>query len=108
MKVLTLILSFIILGLSCLSCTDKNAFISSSQFDIEHTISISQHPQNDHKDLCNPFCYCSCCGITQANPKLASFELKIVKPASSYTDNYLSASIVTIALPIWQPPQLGA
>ena len=108
MKILVFILSFIMLGLSCLPCSDKNAFLASSQTSVENTISTNQHHQNDHQDLCNPFCSCSCCGVTQVNPKVSSFEFEIVKPASSYTDSYLSASTITIALPIWQPPQLKA
>lgn len=96
------------LGLSCLPCSDKNALLSSSQSGIESTISSNQDHQNEHQDLCNPFCACSCCGVTQVNPKCSSFEFEIVKHMSSYADNYLSASIVTIALPIWQPPQLKA
>lgn len=108
MKILAFILSFIILGISCLPCSDKNAPSFSSQLDIEKPVSIKQLSQNDHEELCNPFCSCSCCGATQMNPKITSLEFEIVKPVSSYADSYLSAFTVTIALPVWQPPQLSA
>lgn len=95
------------LGLSCLPCSDTNA-VSRSRAHAEPVI-LAPHPsQNAHLDLCGPFCTCSCCSVTQSNQKVFLFELVILKPLLSYRDNYSSASPITIALPIWQPPQLAS
>lgn len=95
------------LGLSCLPCSDKNAF-ANANINLTYLTPQKQEHQKTHQDYCNPFCSCSCCGLTQSSSKTGSLELVQIQPKSSYADNYLSASTVTIALPIWQPPQLIA
>lgn len=95
------------LGLSCLPCSDTNA-VSLSRANPQLVV-LAPHPsENAHLDLCSPFCTCSCCSVTQSNPNIFLFELIILKPLLSYRDYYSSASPLTIALPIWQPPQLAS
>ncbi|GAA4341036.1 hypothetical protein GCM10023184_39160 [Flaviaesturariibacter amylovorans] len=57
-------------------------------------------------DICNPFCTCACCGLIKTNVKGATFEIASVPFVSSFIDSYQSEPLLTVALPIWQPPQL--
>ena len=108
MKLLAFILSFIILGLSCLPCSDTKVFpkndVSSS---IEIVKTHSEH-QSSHQDLCNPFCSCFCCGTTSEIPKALSVVPIVHRYISSYEDTYTSNFIQSVFLPVWQPPQLSA
>lgn len=60
MKYTSFILSFLVLILSVLTCSDKDAC------DESVTVHISQNHQHaqDQEDTCSPFCTCQCCGVS--------------------------------------------
>ena len=98
------------LVLSCIPCSDAEG-LAIEQTSIATTAKpATQQSGNtgqDHKDLCSPFCQCSCCAIAYALP--ASFVPEVVVRiaiATKVFDAYLQQQPVGIALPIWQPPQL--
>lgn len=100
MRLLTYILTMLVLTLSCLPCAD-GAVVNP---DVENA-SLVSHPASDHhEDACSPFCICTCC---------ASFSyvyhtvFYLAKPVSSphYSFFYVR-SLHEISLPVWQPPQL--
>lgn len=105
MKIFLYILSVIMLGLGCLPCSDGKAFNSTRE-----TVNISAQAHQDetqkHTDVCNPFCSCACCGVTQVSQSIPSFDLQIPDHSSTYLDTYSAFPLIAIALPIWQPPQL--
>lgn len=107
MKVFAFIFSFIMLGLSCLPCSDGKLFAKkNTTHSVEIAKSQSDH-QDTHQDLCNPFCTCACCGTTTECPKVFSI-VETLPDHRTYKDNYSSSSIGSVSLPIWQPPQLFA
>jgi hypothetical protein len=105
MKIFLYVLGVIMLGLGCLPCSDGKAFNSNRE-----TVNISTGAHQDqtqkHNDICNPFCSCACCGVTQVSHNIASFDLQLPDHSSAYLDTYSAFHIIAIALPIWQPPQL--
>lgn len=96
------------LGLGCLPCSDiKQLNTKNSNHTIELTATHSDY-NDKHLDFCNPFCSCTCCGVTQTNQKIVSFEVQMPGYLSTYMDTYVSYPTIAIALPIWQPPQLAS
>lgn len=106
MRLFVSILSFVMLGLSCLPCSDMKLFAKNhASLSLENVKSHTDN-QNICKDLCNPFCSCACCGTTQVNQKASAFDLQVPKELPSYSIMYSEPYLVSIAIPIWQPPQL--
>jgi len=70
-------------------------------------ISKSHNQQGgDCSDACSPFCQCSCCAGFSINHFVAS--IIYIPPYESITKAaYLPSSVLDVALPIWQPPQLA-
>jgi len=98
------------LVLSCIPCSDAEGF-AMGQTSIATTAKPateqSGNTGQDHKDLCSPFCQCSCCAIAYALP--SSFITEAVTRINFETKVFASClqqRPVCIALPIWQPPQL--
>jgi len=103
MKMLSVILAFLVLGLSCLPCDDNASIAQIGNL----TIELANHQNSqDHKDACSPFCHCTCC---------ASFLLNHTQPLPSTRNDsrpasfscYLPAHLIEVSLPVWQPPQLS-
>lgn len=109
MKSASIILSFILLVLSCLPCADadKDVIVDAAGKVVAHT---DDHSKELHTDLCSPFCICNCCGaqILNFTPTLV-FEVASVpaeyieKPQIIYNSNLASQ----FSGGIWQPPQLS-
>lgn len=109
MKSASILLSFLLLVLSCLPCADADK-------DVVHDANgkvIAQthdHSKELHTDLCSPFCICNCCGaqILNFTPSLVitlqelppMFETKLEITYKSHLASMFSGSI-------WQPPQLS-
>lgn len=105
LNVTALILSVIILMLSCMPCTDGFKAMSGKA---KQEIAKTSHQQDSHSktDACSPFCSCSCCTSSPV-PQMMS-ELTLVKPQLTKKDNpFYSSLIKGILLSIWQPPQLA-
>jgi hypothetical protein len=67
--------------------------------------SAKQQEQQD-TDNCSPFCTCNCC----TGFSFVSAPYQVAHPvllAAQKVSFHLPAKISNIALPIWQPPQLG-
>lgn len=62
----------------------------------------------EHKDLCSPFCQCSCCAFAYMVPLVPMTEVAM-KP--SFSDKvfaaYLQQDPTGITLPVWQPPKIA-
>lgn len=105
MKILTYILALMILALNCVPCMDganeKNTNNSNSVIS-----KSSEKKQSTESDSCSPFCTCNCCpGFTFVNK-----NFQLVHPFLCKAEKialHLPFKITNIALPIWQPPQLG-
>ena len=107
MKFTNTILSILFLILSCIPCADMKVN------NYEHTQSEfasnqETHSHNKEKDLCSPFCICSCCGsqivsyfeLNNIDFPIPSEDIKTQLPSykSVFTSNFFGS--------IWQPPQI--
>ncbi|MBL7736098.1 MAG: hypothetical protein JNL51_11620 [Chitinophagaceae bacterium] len=108
MKFFAFIMAFLMLGLSGLPCRD-GAVANAAKTSVSHDIAGHEdgHRDGTHQDFCSPLCICSCCSVvTQYNPspsvEIVSFENHIQHLS------FYSGSLISISLPIWQPPQLVA
>lgn len=105
MRALAFILSFVILGLSCLPCTDgKDAVLKDGNSAV--VVSAQINGNESHSDFCNPFCSCSCCGIQLSHAKAVSLTPELPGYNIKHSDSYISSIITPLPAIIWQPPQL--
>lgn len=96
--------------LSCIPCSDAEGFAMEQSAKPTIAKSSSEHSgksEQEHKDLCSPFCQCSCCALAYALPSVIAPEAAIRTFISDKVfASYLQQRPVGIVLPIWQPPQL--
>lgn len=105
MRLITYILAFIILGLSCFPCADAAATVANkiqSELVVNHNDASSDE---NHDDICPPFCHCSCCPGFSIIHIPASLNCIEFNPAKKFK-SYLPDNLLQISLPIWQPPRL--
>ncbi|MEP6684604.1 MAG: DUF6660 family protein [Parafilimonas sp.] len=104
MKFLAFILAFLVLALSVMPCADKTCAQNEGKTKTE--LLRSDHRQNNQQeDACTPFCHCTCCAGFSINHFIASVSI-IPLHDKNYLSFFLSSDLRTIALSIWQPPQL--
>ena len=102
MKFFAFIIAILVLALSIMPCADSGANESKATT----VVKKSNHQQNDpQQDDCSPFCQCSCCGTFSPNHFITTISY-IPSYLIISKSSFLSANILEIALPIWQPPQL--
>jgi len=105
-KSASILLSVILMVLSCLPCSD-------AAIDPEHTKSVSQNQtdkhDDNHNDLCSPFCICNCCGVQILN-FTPVFSFVIYDIPAGFTPKqeiaYKSQFASMFSGSIWQPPQI--
>jgi hypothetical protein len=105
MKFFTFIMSFFMLYLSCLPCSD------STECNIKAPAAISatdNHQQHSHDtEACTPFCTCSCCSASGYYSPFSKVQLNKVTPSSEKFPLYNVALNAEAHYSIWQPPQLS-
>jgi hypothetical protein len=103
MKVITIILSLIILVLSIKPCSDGN----NAEDQHPDEISLNHNHQNDNDDSCPITCICNCCGMTITYQHIQTFDLKLnIKISTADFSTYQSNYRFDFHSNIWQPPQL--
>lgn len=106
MKFVTFIVAFIILGLSVWPCGDAKSMTMNVKEPITQDLHSSPDDHKDsHQDNCSPLCICSCCSVASVFNPLISVEVSPVENHISHESRYTGA-LISISLPIWQPPQL--
>ena len=104
MKFFAFIMAFIVLALSVMPCADQDN--SPNDSEQKTLITKTAHTNSDQQaGDCSPFCQCSCC---------AGFALNHLQTVISQLPEFsdrpeaspISSDLFSIALPIWQPPQL--
>lgn len=107
MRFTAFILSILVLVLSCLPCADADSMtICKADTHKEIKKQSKQQEDNNDTDLCSPFCHCACCATFSVINKDVIIPQRIEIPVSSSFMEFLSAEIIEISLPVWQPPQL--
>lgn len=99
MRLFSVLISFYILGLMFVACTDVHAE-NNHHKQVYEAIDLHEH----HIDACSPFCFCDCCQ-TICQPE---FYL-VLTPALTFTvelNSYLTYSEYTIYFPFWRPPEI--
>ncbi|RYZ33243.1 MAG: hypothetical protein EOP49_36195 [Sphingobacteriales bacterium] len=104
------LLAIIMLVLSCIPCSDAKAMAveetslsSTAPLNTEH----QQATDEEHTDDCSPFCQCACCAFLYVMP-LPAASATAARPldADKVFASFLQKQPVSIAIPVWQPPQL--
>jgi hypothetical protein len=112
MKLFCHIFSLYFLALSCLPCTDNGYEVVPPRYQTEN-IRQNDHDHEDHshcKDLCSPFCTCTCCGITISFQKTFSYiatHRPTILPIVVENFSYQSSNSLQYLQGVFQPPQLG-
>ena len=105
MKFFAFIMSFFLLYLSCLPCSDSKE----CNIKAEQTVSAStDHQKHKHtSEACTPFCTCSCCAASAFHQPFAKQQaLKQIFQSVKYhiqNDSFLSQEFSSI----WQPPKIS-
>lgn len=102
--ILGYIMTFLVLAFSVLPCADDASF-AKGEVKYELSQTMPQNNDQNHDDACSPFCICSCCaGFSVVNKLPTSIAIAI--PHQLTHSSYISERLYSIALSIWQPPQL--
>ena len=103
MKLITFILSLLILTLSIQPCSDGN----NAEDQHKYEISENHNHQNDSDDSCPITCICDCCGMAITYQPIQTFDLGINNQISTEIASvYESIYRFKFHFNIWQPPQL--
>lgn len=105
MKIIGIILSFLVLILSIMPCSDKAAPQAGQQVRYELT-GQSTHHSLPAQDDCSPFCHCACCALSAVVAPVAILDIRPALPGKVFHSVYCS-SIRALPRAIWQPPQLS-
>ncbi len=103
MKLITVILSLLILTSLIKPCSDRSNFKDQH----ENEITTKHNHQNDNDDTCPITCACNCCGIAITCEPIQTFEIGFNNQISTKNSSvYLSIYRFNFHSNIWQPPQL--
>lgn len=106
MRFFAFIMTFIVLVVSLAPCRDLSCVPKDKKAIAHFTINDHQS-HDDGSDECPPFCSCACCSVPGAtksdiiSPSIISIDL--TQNVSRYT-----GELISVSLPIWQPPQLAS
>ncbi len=106
MRLTASILALLIIILSCLPCADIDAMPTSKPITEKVQVPAQDHKHNE-KDLCSPFCHCSCCSTYSVVNVPIHLPEKVEFSITPIYTSILSDEVIEISLPIWQPPRLG-
>ncbi|WP_317041934.1 DUF6660 family protein [Chitinophaga costaii] len=105
MKILGVILSFLVLILSIVPCSDEMMMHTGQAAQVQ----VSQEMPLHHlpfQDDCSPFCHCACCATFVIIAPVTDHGMRAAQPGKVFNSTYLSL-IVAIPRTVWQPPQLS-
>src|SRR6186713_1661062 len=105
MRLITFILSTIIMFQSYLPCADGTEYAEKAKSEIVK--GSTQQKDKDHEDACSPFCHCTCCAGFSINHFISRLNYTDFTPNRNFS-HFLPSKIIEVSLPIWQPPQLVA
>jgi len=109
MKSASIILSILLLILSCLPCADaaKEVIFDANGAVVTHS---DDHSKEAHTDLCSPFCICNCCGAQVLSFTPISVFLLMDVPTEYVAKQEISYKSQLASMfhgCIWQPPQIA-
>lgn len=103
MRMIYAILSFYMLALTIMPCTD----IKDAKHETCYTADADKDVQDHetHSENCSPFCGCSCCG-SDSLVMFSLSQINIITQTCRQTFRDLPCAVSKISLPIWQPPKI--
>ncbi|WP_394332461.1 DUF6660 family protein [Niabella drilacis] len=107
MKFFALLFVVYLLAVSVMPCSDGYSRCNTSGSGTEMTRS-HDHPAS-HRDICGPFCICSCCGAT-ANFAFQLLKADATKAPDVKARKFLPRDFFFISNyygNIWQPPKIS-
>lgn len=106
MKLFAFIISFYMLGLSCLPCGDRSE--CNMQAPTTVISSTTDHESHKHNtEHCTPFCTCSCCASSVSSHPVAEIQVAYSIPVSNNYPLQRSSYYPEMAYAIWQPPKIS-
>ncbi|WP_404980253.1 DUF6660 family protein [Chitinophaga pollutisoli] len=109
MRYVAVILSFVMLILSCIPCADQGLGMNGGADAHDQYSTVQEEADNHHShhsDGCSPLCVCSCCSVVTFVHQHVSVDLSVPGALSAY-NCYHSQSYPEQSFPIFQPPQLA-
>lgn len=97
------LLAFLVLSISILPCAD-GATLADTELD-HYELTQSDPKSDNHQDACSPFCTCNCCASLSVMCTVTTVYAVTVCHHLKHA-SFIEARTHSIALPIWQPPQL--
>ncbi len=109
MRILSFILSLLILVLTCLPCDDADAAHVAVYNSTKGHIQTESPCQTEHgkRDVCSPFCHCGCWAVLYSPCEKISVPLYVIYIKAPTYPGHPEQVPVNISLPVWQPPQLA-
>jgi len=103
-KILAFFLSFYILTLTCIPCTDQD--MNSTDHLQIHLTNSGSAEHAEHQDNCSPFCTCSCCNVSMeaAVGYFLTSEVRLVHELEFFFRPEFHSDII---LSIWEPPEIN-
>ena len=106
MKIFAFLLSLFFMALTVVPCSDAAKGLG-EKVCLAENVHLEQG-QDQHADLCTPFCVCNCCGMSMTVmllKKLLPEKIALLIKDTLPEKNYNYAVLHTVG--IWQPPKIG-
>ncbi|MFT3823994.1 MAG: hypothetical protein QM731_08735 [Chitinophagaceae bacterium] len=100
-------MAIVIMVVSCIPCQDISLSFKKNS---KTPTTIVKTNDNDHggiADDCSPLCACSCCSAYSCPQSFIITTINTPEIALTHSSFY-NSSLISISLPVWQPPQLLA
>jgi hypothetical protein len=105
-KVIKLILAIYITALTVYPCGDQYTCKDEHQ-NGEQVTNVSDHEHSDdEKDICTPFCICSCCAAHIRLSSISNITLTGVTHNTKKIIPYVEKQVLSDHNHIWQPPRI--
>ena len=106
MKFLAFSLSLFFMVLTMVPCSDAAKGLG-EKVCLAENVHLEQG-QDQHADLCTPFCVCNCCGMSMTVmllKKLLPEKIALLIKGTLPEKNYNYAVLHTVG--VWHPPKIG-
>lgn len=96
--------------MTCADMESRSTASSSIEMALQQANHNEGHSHKSEKDLCSPFCSCSCCGtqiVTDMGTIAFNFPVSIEETIPP-VPHYRSVLIPSFSGSVWQPPQVNS
>ncbi|WP_162915876.1 DUF6660 family protein [Paraflavitalea soli] len=108
MKLFAFIMAILIMIMSCTPCADGAGTMQSSKSETKLAAVAESHDHGGTADDCSPLCTCACCSAHSCPQSFITANTAHADNSLLTHGHYYNGTLISISLPIWQPPQLVA